>query len=45
LHRVRRVARTIADLEDAGDVLDEGIVSMALNMRVDPAAWAREVAA
>ena len=45
LHRVRRVARTLADIDGAGPVIHEGLVSMALNMRIDPTAWAREAAA
>ncbi|HVC74112.1 MAG TPA: hypothetical protein VNC85_10095, partial [Mycobacteriales bacterium] len=45
LHRVRRVARTLADIDGAGPVVDEGLISMALNMRIDPTAWAREAAA
>ena len=45
LHRVRRVARTLADIDGVGPVIHEGLVSMALNMRIDPTAWAREAAA
>jgi len=45
LHRVRRVARTLADLQGAGADIDEGLISSALNMRIDPLAWCREVAA
>lgn len=37
LHRIRRVARTIADLEDS-DGVDEGHVCAALELRCDPAA-------
>ena len=33
LHRVRRVARTLADLDGAGDVLDADHVALALAMR------------
>ena len=35
LHRVRRVARTIADLAGAGDVVDEDHVCLALGPRAD----------
>jgi magnesium chelatase family protein len=46
LHRVRRVARTLADLAGAGDEVDDGFIAMALNLRVDPLERARsEVAA
>jgi magnesium chelatase family protein len=44
LHRVRRVARTLADLEGAGHIIHEGLISSALNMRIDPTVWAREAA-
>jgi magnesium chelatase family protein len=41
LHRIRRVARTLADLHhDDGDI-DEQWVSTALNLRIDPVAPAR----
>jgi magnesium chelatase family protein len=33
LHRVRRVARTIADLQDAPEVIDETHVATALQLR------------
>jgi len=36
LHRVRRVARTIADLQGAPPVLSATHVAMALSLRVDP---------
>jgi magnesium chelatase family protein len=36
LHRVRRVARTLADLEDGPTVLDEAHVCGALELRVAP---------
>jgi magnesium chelatase family protein len=36
LHRVRRVARTLADLDGGGDQVDDGAVNLALLMRVDP---------
>jgi magnesium chelatase family protein len=36
LHRVRRVARTLADLDGGGDMVDDGAVNLALLMRVDP---------
>jgi magnesium chelatase family protein len=45
LHRVRRVARTLADLDDAGDLVDEGAVSVALSLRTDPTERGREEAA
>jgi magnesium chelatase family protein len=45
LHRVRRVARTIADLEDKGGLVDEDSVVMALSLRIDPTERAREDAA
>jgi magnesium chelatase family protein len=36
LHRVRRVARTVADLqEEPGDVITAGHVAIALSLRVD----------
>jgi magnesium chelatase family protein len=35
LHRIRRVARTIADLRGGADVVDEEDVVMALHLRVD----------
>jgi magnesium chelatase family protein len=35
LHRIRRVARTIADLAGAGDVVDEDHVCLALGLRAD----------
>ena len=39
LHRVRRVARTVADLQDQpGDVITAGHVAIALSLRVDAAA-------
>lgn len=44
LHRVRRVARTLADLDgEAGDI-DECWISTALNLRVDPFEHARRAA-
>jgi len=36
LHRVRRVARTLADLDGQGDEVDEGHVALALQLRVTP---------
>lgn len=36
LHRVRRVARTVADLADAGDHVEEEHVCAALDLRVEP---------
>ena len=44
LHRVRRVARTLADIAGAGDVIDEATVSLALNLRVDMSNVGREAA-
>jgi magnesium chelatase family protein len=38
LDRVRRVARTLADLDGAGEVLGAEHVSLALSLRADPAA-------
>ncbi len=35
LHRIRRVARTIADLAGAGDVVDEDHICLALGLRAD----------
>ncbi len=35
LHRIRRVARTIADLAGAGDVVDEDHVCLALGLRAE----------
>jgi magnesium chelatase family protein len=35
LHRIRRVARTLADLDGDGDKLSDEHVVMALNMRID----------
>jgi magnesium chelatase family protein len=37
LHRVRRVARTVADLQGAGDVITAAHVATALSLRSDPA--------
>ena len=45
LHRVRRVARTIADLRGAGPLIDEGLIAGALGLRVDPSTWTRAAAA
>ncbi len=42
LHRVRRVARTIADLDDKDELVDEASVVMALSLRIDPTERARE---
>ena len=36
LHRVRRVARTLADLADAGATIDEEHVCLALDLRAEP---------
>jgi magnesium chelatase family protein len=35
LHRVRRVARTLADLADAGSTVDEEHVCLALGLRAE----------
>jgi magnesium chelatase family protein len=45
LHRIRRVARTLADLRGGNHVVDEGVVSTALSLRIDLMAGVREVAA
>jgi magnesium chelatase family protein len=45
LHRIRRVARTLGDIDGAGPIVDEGLISTALSMRVDPAAWTQVAAA
>jgi magnesium chelatase family protein len=45
LHRVRRVARTLADVADGRPIVDEEMISTALSMRVDPAAWTQVAAA
>lgn len=44
-HRVRRVARTIADLQDEPGTIDESHVSMALGLRVRLGIGRREAAA
>ncbi|MGH9063405.1 MAG: hypothetical protein ACRD0L_05440, partial [Acidimicrobiales bacterium] len=44
-HRVRRVARTLADLEDAGNPVQVEQVAGALELRVGVAALAPGVAA
>lgn len=44
LHRVRRVARTVADLTGGGEIVDEEHVSLALALRVDPLDRVRRVA-
>ena len=36
LHRVRRVARTLADLADAGHTVGEEHVCLALDLRAEP---------
>jgi magnesium chelatase family protein len=38
LHRVRRVARTLADLHGGDDVISDGHVAVALQLRVEPVA-------
>jgi magnesium chelatase family protein len=45
LHRIRRVARTLADIGDGRPVIDESLISTALRMRLDPGAWIEGVAA
>jgi magnesium chelatase family protein len=42
LHRIRRVALTLADLNEWSLPLGEAAVATALNMRIDPTAWVRE---
>jgi magnesium chelatase family protein len=44
LHRVRRVARTLADLRGCHGQIDEEWVSTALNLRIDPLEHARRAA-
>ena len=44
LHRVRRVARTLCDLHDGDDVIADGHVAVALQLRVEPVAIDRFVA-
>ena len=44
LHRVRRVARTLADLRGCHGAIDEEWVSTALNLRIDPLEHARRAA-
>jgi magnesium chelatase family protein len=44
LHRVRRVARTLADLGGDAGPLDEGWIRLALGMRIDPLAGIRRAA-
>jgi magnesium chelatase family protein len=44
LHRVRRVARTLADLRGCHGEIDEQWVSTALNLRIDPLEHARRAA-
>jgi magnesium chelatase family protein len=44
LHRVRRVARTLADLHDEHGDIDEQWVSTALNLRIDPLEHTRRAA-
>lgn len=36
LHRVRRLARTLADLDGQADILDEAPVALALRLRAEP---------
>ncbi|HMK12289.1 MAG TPA: hypothetical protein VK461_11945, partial [Acidimicrobiales bacterium] len=38
LHRVRRVARTLCDLHGGDEVISDGHVAVALQLRVDPIA-------
>jgi magnesium chelatase family protein len=44
LHRVRRVARTLADLHGCHELIDEEWVMTALNLRIDPLEQARRAA-
>jgi magnesium chelatase family protein len=44
LHRVRRVARTLADLDGDHDTIDDGPIAMALRLRVDVAGRVRSAA-
>ena len=44
LHRVRRVARTLADLHECHGAIDEEWVITALNLRIDPLEQARRAA-
>jgi magnesium chelatase family protein len=44
LHRVRRVARTLADLDGCHGAIDEEWVITALNLRIDPLEQARRAA-
>jgi len=44
LHRVRRVARTLADLRGGPDEIDEESISTALHLRIDPFDPARRAA-
>ena len=44
LHRVRRVARTLADVHGASGEIDEQWVLTALNLRIDPMEHARRAA-
>ena len=41
-HRVRRVARTIADLDGAPEIVDEAHLNLALMLRVDLASGLRD---
>jgi magnesium chelatase family protein len=45
LHRVRRVARTLADLDGKDDPVDEASVVMALSLRIDPTELGRAAVA
>ena len=45
LHRVRRVARTLADLDGKHDLVDEASVVMALSLRIDPTELGRAAVA
>jgi predicted ATPase with chaperone activity len=44
LHRVRRVARTLADLHGCHESVDEEWVMTALSLRIDPLEQARRAA-
>jgi magnesium chelatase family protein len=45
LHRIRRLARTLADIDEQGEVLEADTIAQALQLRIDPYAHARQVAA
>ena len=45
LHRIRRVARTLADVNVVDPLIDEGVMMATLSLRVDPSAWSEGAAA